>query len=64
MGFSQTEWFFNETDGIVSLVVVKEGDSEIETHIEFTLEDGSATGMCKICIYPAKVRPMTYNSRK
>ena len=43
--FSLYELFVDETDGVVSLMVVKEGDSEVEVKVEVQLEEDSATGM-------------------
>ena len=43
--FSLYELFVDETDGVVSLMVVKEGDSEVEVKVAVQLEEDSATGM-------------------
>ena len=45
IGFSQAGLSVNEADGPLSLMIVKEGDSEIDIEIEIQLEDASATGM-------------------
>ena len=45
IGFSQTDLFVSEGDGTLSLMIVKDGDSEIDIQVEVLLEDVSATGM-------------------
>lgn len=45
VGFSQTDLSVNEADGMLSLMIVRDGDSEIDIQIEILLEDASATGM-------------------
>lgn len=45
IGFSQTNLSISEADGTLSLMIIKEGDSEIDVEIEILLEDVSAIGM-------------------
>ena len=45
VGFSKTELLIDESDGIVSLMIVKEGDSEINIPVEVLLEDDTTAGM-------------------
>lgn len=45
IGFSETDLSINEAEGTLSLMIVKEGDSEIAVQIEILLKDASATGM-------------------
>ena len=46
IGFSQADQLFvNETQGTLSLMILKEGDTNIDIHIQILLEDDSATGM-------------------
>ena len=45
IGFSQTDLFVSEGDGILTLMIIKDGDSEIDIPVEILLEDVSAAGM-------------------
>lgn len=50
LGFSQDELFVDEAGGVVMLMLVKEGYSEIEAHVEFHLKDVSTAGMCELLL--------------
>ena len=43
--FSLEELFVDEADSVVSLMLVKEGDSEVDVHVAVQLEEDSATGI-------------------